>query len=181
MKTFTDNTGRAWSLAINVDAVKRVKALVNVDLLSAVEGKLIEQLVADPILLCDIVFCLCKPQADQLGVSDEDFGRAMAGDAIEQATSAMLEELVDFFPSRRRALLTKAVGKFRTLQETVISAAEARLESGMIEQRLAMDGLAASRTPPVVASVAASRRAVAWRSPAGVVDLEGHLAGLCKL
>ena len=139
MKTFTDNTGRAWSLAINVDAVKRVKALVNVDLLQAVEGKLIEQLVADPILLCDVVFCLCKPQADQLGVSDEDFGRAMAGDAIEQATSAMLEELVDFFPSRRRALLTKAVGKFRTLQETVLTAAEARLDSGLIEKRLAVE------------------------------------------
>ena len=139
MKTFSDNTGRAWSLAINVDAVKRVKALVNVDLLQAVEGKLIEQLVADPILLCDVVFCLCKPQADQLGVSDEDFGRSMAGDAIEQATGAMLEELVDFFPSRRRALLTKAVGKFKTLQDTVLTAAEARLDSGMIEKRLAVE------------------------------------------
>ena len=139
MRTFTDSTGRAWSLAINVDAVKRVKALVNVDLLQAVEGKLIEQLVADPILLCDVVFSLCKPQADQLGVSDEDFGRAMAGDAIEQATSAMLEELVDFFPSRRRALLTKAVGKFKTLQDTVLTAAEARLDSGLIEKRLAVE------------------------------------------
>jgi len=139
MKTFTDSTGRAWSLAINVDAVKRVKALVNVDLLETVEGKLIERLVADPVLLCDIVFCLCKPQADQLGVSDEDFGRAMAGDAIEAATAAMLEELVDFFPSRRRALLTKAVGKFKALQETVLTAAEARLDSGLIEQRLAAE------------------------------------------
>ena len=27
MKTFTDNTGRVWTIAINVDAVKRVKAL----------------------------------------------------------------------------------------------------------------------------------------------------------
>jgi len=134
-----DNTGRAWSLAINVDAVKRVKALVNVDLLEAVEGKLIERLVGDPVLLCDIVFVLCKPQADQLGVSDEDFGRSMAGDAIEQATAAMLEELVDFFPSRRRALLTKAVGKFKTLQETVLTAAEARLDSGLIEKRLAVE------------------------------------------
>jgi len=44
---------------------------------------------------------------------------------------------VDFFPSRRRALLTKAVGKFRTLQETVISAAETRLDSGMIEKLMA--------------------------------------------
>lgn len=139
MKTFTDNTGRAWTIAINVDAVKRVKALAKVDLLEAVEGKLIERLVSDPVLLCDVVYCLCKPQADQLGVSDEDFGRAMAGDAIEQATAAMLEELVDFFPSRRRALLTKAVGKFKKLQETVISAAETRLDSGMIEKLMARE------------------------------------------
>jgi hypothetical protein len=51
----------------------------------------------------------------------------------------MLEELVDFFPSRRRALLTKAVGKFKTLQETVISAAETRLDSGMIEKLMAKE------------------------------------------
>ena len=138
MKTFTDNTGRAWTLAINVDAIKRVKALAKVDLLEAVEGKLIERLVSDPVLLCDVVYTLCKPQADQLDVSDEDFGRAMAGDAIEQATAAMLEELVDFFPSRR-ALLTKAVGKFKTLQETVLSAAETRLDSGMIEKLMAKE------------------------------------------
>jgi len=137
MKTFTDTAGRTWTVAVHVDSIKRVKSLLDVNLLDAVEGKLLEKLVADPVLLCDILYCLCKPQADAQGVSDEDFGRAMAGDAIEQATAAMLEELVDFFPSRRRALLTKAVGKFRTLQETVISAAETRLDSGMIEKLMA--------------------------------------------
>ena len=76
MRTFTDNTGRAWTIAINVDAIKRVKALAKVNLLEAVEGKLIERLVSDPVLLCDVVYTLCKPQADQLDVSDEDFGRA---------------------------------------------------------------------------------------------------------
>jgi hypothetical protein len=45
MRTFNDNAGRTWTLAINVDAVRRVRSIVNVDLLEAVEGKLIEKLV----------------------------------------------------------------------------------------------------------------------------------------
>jgi len=151
MKTFSDNTGRSWMLTVNVGAVKRVKALIGVDLLEAVEGKLIERLASDPVLLCDVVYALCKPQADQLNVSDEDFGRSMAGDAIDNATSAMLEELVDFFPHRRRALLAKAVGKFRTLEQTVLTAAETRLDAldvdEMVKQMLAQHGGPSGTSP----------------------------------
>ena len=63
-----------------------------------VDGTLLEKLINDPILLCDVIYCVCMEEADSRGVSDEDFGRAMAGDAIELATTALLEELVDFFP-----------------------------------------------------------------------------------
>ena len=59
MKTFNDNTGNTWSIAINVDTIKRVRSLLDVNLLDAVEGKLLEQLIHDPILamrhhLCDL-------------------------------------------------------------------------------------------------------------------------------
>ncbi len=100
MKTFTDNAGRTWTIAINVEAIKRVRGLLNVDLLEIVDGKLIERLIRDPVLLCDIVYAVCKPEADAKNVSDENFGRAMAGDAIEHATKALLEELVGFSPAR---------------------------------------------------------------------------------
>ena len=150
MKTFTDNTGRAWQIAINVDAVKRVKGLLGVDLMEATEGRLLERLISEPILLCDLVYALCKPQADAAHVTDEDFGRAMAGDAIEAATGAMLEELVDFFPSRRRALLAKAVGKLRTLETMVLTAAENRLDSPELETQLqqGVQAMLASAMPP---------------------------------
>jgi hypothetical protein len=43
-------------------------------------------------------------------VSDEQFGQAMAGDAIEHATRAVLEELVGFSPSPRdRATLGRVL------------------------------------------------------------------------
>ena len=52
MRTFNDNAGRTWTIAINVDTIRRVRSLVSVDLLEAVEGKLIERLAGDPILFC---------------------------------------------------------------------------------------------------------------------------------
>lgn len=142
MKTFTDNAGRTWTLTINVDAIKRVRGLLDVDLLEVVEGNLIERLIRDPVLLCDVVYAVCKPEVDTRGVSDEEFGRAMAGDAIEHATRSLLEELVSFSPSPRdRANLQRVLEMTWKAMDRVRDVVEARLESGeldrMIEQALA--------------------------------------------
>jgi hypothetical protein len=137
MKTFTDNAGRSWSITINVDAIRRARTLVGVDLLGIVDGQLLQKLIADPVLLCDCVYALCKPQADQAKVSDEEFGRAMAGDAIDAATTALLEELVGFFPLGRRRVLAKALAKLKSLEAMATSHAESRLDSAELDQRLA--------------------------------------------
>ena len=136
MKTFNDNAGRTWTVTINVDAIKRVKSLLSVNLLEAVEGKLLERLVSDPVLLCDVIYAVCKPEADAKSVSDEDFGRSMAGDAIDLATTALLEELVDFFPQQRRRLLRKALEKLRKLESMALTAAETRLDSPELERQM---------------------------------------------
>ena len=133
MKTFRDNAGRTWSVTVDVTAVKRVRSLLDVNLLDVLDGKLIERLAVDPVLLCDVLYALVKPEADAGGVSDEEFGRAMAGDAIEHATTALLEELADFFPQGKRGLLRKALGKLRAWEEKALAAAEMRLESPELE------------------------------------------------
>jgi len=135
MKVFKDNAGREWTVEVNVAALKRVKSLVGVDLLGVLDGTLIERLVRDPVLLCDVVYAVCKPQADQRTVSDEDFGRAMAGDAIEHATEALLEELVSFCPSPRdRANLGRVLKATREVMDKARDIVEARLESGELEK-----------------------------------------------
>ena len=136
MKTFADATGRDWTIEVNVQTVKRVRGLLNVDLMDALGGDLIERLLGDPVLLCDVVYCLCKPQADDIGITDEDFGRAMRGDAIGSATEALLEELVDFFPPEKRVLLKKALGKLERFQEAAIELAHKRLDDPALEARL---------------------------------------------
>jgi len=136
MKTFNDNAGRTWTVAINVECIKRVKTLLSVNLLDAIEGKLIEQLVSDPVLLCDVIYAICKPEADTKEISDEEFGRAMAGDAIDNATTALLEELVDFFPSGKRQVLAKALAKLKTFQTKAVLAASKRLDDPRLDQQL---------------------------------------------
>jgi hypothetical protein len=136
MKTFNDNAGRTWTVTINVDSVKRVKSLLDVNLMEVVDGKLLERLAGDPILLCDVIYAVCKIEADAKNVTDEDFGRAMAGDAIDLATTALLEELVDFFPQGRRNLLRKALAKLKKLESMAMTAAETRLDSPELENRM---------------------------------------------
>lgn len=136
MKTFTDNLGHSWSVAINVECIKRVKSLLDVNLLDAVDGKLLERFISDPVLLCDVLYAICKPEADTKNIPDEEFGRAMAGDAIDAGTTALLEELVDFFPSGKRQVLSKALAKLKTFENKALEAASQRLDDPELEKRM---------------------------------------------
>ena len=111
MKTFTDTAGRTWTIALTIDAAKRVKGLLDVNLLELEAGDppLLTKLGTDVILLCDVIFALVKPQADQQGVTDEQFGAALGGEAILAAQTALYEELVHFFRGLGRNDLAKAV------------------------------------------------------------------------
>jgi hypothetical protein len=131
MRTFTDNAGRTWTIAINVAAIKRVRGLLGVDLYKLVDDgfKPLGALVGDPVKLADVLYCLCKDEADTKKVSDEDFGRALAGDAITLATDAFLEELIDFFPeARARSSLRKIVTESRKVRDRLLGQAEKVLE-----------------------------------------------------
>jgi hypothetical protein len=131
MKAFTDNASRTWSLSMTIDSVKRVRDLLGVNLVEPEAGDppLLTRLGTDEILLCDVVYCLIKPQADKLGVSDEDFGRSLGGDVILAAQTALYEELADFFQKRGRTDRAKAV----TAQKEMIDLAIERLTIKLTE------------------------------------------------
>ena len=136
MHTFNDTLGRTWTVTINVDAIRRVRALLDINLLDAIEGKLLERLVTDPVLLCDILFALVQPEAHAKNISDEDFGKSLGGDVLDHASSALLEELVDFFPSARRTVFRKALVKLKRLEGMAIETATQRLESDELERKM---------------------------------------------
>ena len=69
MKTFTDSSGRTWTIAVTVDAIKRVEGLikgVNLANLTSGDPPLLTRLETDVVLLCDVIFALVKPQADAM-------------------------------------------------------------------------------------------------------------------
>lgn len=105
MHGFRDCHGRNWSIRVDVGAVKRVRSALGVDLMQVAERKtrdggrepgVLERLASDPVLLVDVIYVLCRDQAQAAGVTDEEFGSAMAGDALEAAVNAMLGAIVDF-------------------------------------------------------------------------------------
>ena len=175
MKTFTDNAGRDWVIEINVASLKRVKGLTGTDLIAlavSMDTSVAERLASDPILLCDVLYAVCKPQADERGVSDEEFGRAMAGDAIESATVALLEDIVGFCPSPRdRAALGRVLtamrdardkardlvdknldrmiegGEIDRIVESAMTEAEARLEAGLEQTKSGGSSTSAPASP----------------------------------
>jgi hypothetical protein len=136
MHTFSDTQGRPWTITLNVDAIRRVRSVLNINLLEAIEGKLLERLITDPVLLCDILFVVIQPEAIAKEISDEDFGRSLGGDVLDVATTALLEELVDFFPSAKRTVFRKALAKLKQLETLAIETATRRLESSELEERM---------------------------------------------
>ena len=145
MHIFTDNKGRKWDIVLNVNQMKRVRAVLGIDLVNVitldakgeVKVDLIDRIANDPCLLVDILCVLTEKQAASLGVKDIQFGESLAGDAIEDATKAFLDELVDFFPGAKRLFLQKAVTLARKYTLEMTSALEKALSDPELEKRVA--------------------------------------------
>jgi hypothetical protein len=133
MKTFKDENGKPWVLSVNDGTVKKVRGLAGVDLLDLRDGNLFNELAADPVKLGDILWVLCQDEATAAGIDEMAFARALAGDALDSATNALLEEIVDFFPKPQRDVLRKALAKGREVQEREMARAMRRVDKALEE------------------------------------------------
>lgn len=115
MSAFKDAAGREWRLGIDVWCLRQVKARTGVDIgrLFEDEFKPYRELVRDIGLFVDVLWVLVEDQAVRLGVTDEHFGRALGGDAVEEAAAAFEEAVADFYPSRPRQVLKALAVKTR--------------------------------------------------------------------
>jgi hypothetical protein len=116
MKTFSDNAGRTWTIDLTIGAAKRVRDLLRIDLLAPLIVKrrkrpdgsvrktlpLVTRLQLDVVALIDVIYVLVKPQADAQGVTDEQFGQALGGEAACAAHEAFMGEWRGFFHELRR-------------------------------------------------------------------------------
>ena len=137
MHVFKDRDGKDWTIDVNVNTLKRVKSALDVDLMELVsDTRFVDRLTADPCLLVDILYVICQPQCLEAGISDEQFGRRMAGDAIEDATGALLGDFVDFFPGRKREILRNALAKLKAVENRILDLAQATLDDPKLDDQL---------------------------------------------
>ena len=135
-RRFTDSQDRAWDLTITVAALQRCKNLAGIDLAAKVEGDLFDVLADDPILLCNTLAAIVKPQMDSRGIDDEGFAAGLGGDTIDDAAAALIEALVYFFRNRHGGIVAKIARKRKTLNKMANRAVDAYIDSGQIERRL---------------------------------------------
>lgn len=130
---WTDAGGRDWTTTVTGATVKRVKELTDVLLTDVAETDLLERLSNDVILLCNVLYAVCKPQCDQRQITDADFGELLVGDRIDHAYQSLTKDLIDFFPSRRRELVARIAAATQAVQT-----AQVRLiDRKMSEQQIA--------------------------------------------
>lgn len=107
MATFRDGNDNEWTLRIDTWQIRVVREATGFEI-----GKLLaddmarwKELASDPVLFGRVLMSLCAAQVKELGTSEEQFHRALAGDCLGDAHEAFERAYMDFCPSRQRALL----------------------------------------------------------------------------
>ncbi len=130
MQKFLDRRGRVWVVDIDNTTLKRVKLLTDVRLLDAIDqgSDVVARLSTDPLLLGDVLYAICKPQADSQQISDEAFAEGIAGDVIDEGVKAVIDALVAYCPESKRRLLRKSADKQKVIETRGLELIEQRLD-----------------------------------------------------
>jgi hypothetical protein len=147
MHSFKDTSGAEWKLELTVGSIKRVRDEVKVNLADDVFTGLLDKLAGDTLLLCDVVWSLIKPQAQALDVDVEKWCNRMGGDALDKASKALLDELIDFSPPPRRGLLKQIMAKALEMQDKSIAEATRVISDGTLDRALLGTTGSVSDTP----------------------------------
>ncbi len=156
MKSFKDAKGDTWETVITVSTLKRVNNLLGVDLSEIItqkDGKincdLLVKLSENPIFLVDVLFAVCKPQCEERKLSDDAFAERLLGDAISDATNALIEGMIDFFPEAKRKMLRKILELGEKISANMNSELDVVLNSPEMEKQISEKIKQFSKLPSV--------------------------------
>ena len=156
MREFRDDQGRPWMVALTVAAADRVRGLVTIDVTDDVEqpdGSVQRQTRSVPFDLIDagsitrtlevlrsnygkigeVLYAICRGQAEEKKLTKEQFLDGLRGDALEAGVKALEAELVDFFPQGLRKMVGLLVAKMDEVSSELMSRAEAGLQAATVE------------------------------------------------
>jgi hypothetical protein len=144
MKTFKDLKGRTWDININYSTIKRIKDLlginitdlINIDKETNLDISLLTRYASDIVLLIDTLYCICKDQADKLNITDVEFGESFSGEEADNALNALVEEVINFFPTAKKTLLNKVFSAVRKKEMEIHQKAIAAMMSQEFDEKL---------------------------------------------
>ncbi len=145
--TFTDASGDAWNLRLDVNTIRRVRDAHRVDLARIfTDVKSLDQLFGDVVLLVDVLFEIVRPQADARRIDSEQFGERLVGDSLDRAVTALEEAYIESVPqSRRRQLLRRLVDGTRAAQAQanlrIENAIDGLIRTAISEQNARLDAI----------------------------------------
>jgi hypothetical protein len=140
-----DSEGRFWSTEITPNDNRRVIRLVGVDLFDAFDGQLLTRLSRDPMCLVDTLYAVCKPEADERGLTAEQFAELLVGDAIEDAAEALVQGLLRFFPRDQRTVLARVWEGMKRAKQESLQAADSKISMEQVNELVTLSRTKAER------------------------------------
>lgn len=147
MKSFTDTQGRVWDVAGSLGAFERVKTQCGVDLLDITSTQESLRQLQDVFTLGRVLYQMCSSQCQQRGITPEQFAEGFNADTLNEASNAVMDEVIFFCRKEARPMLTMAMQKAREADRRMMERVAARTEELAAEMDKAMENLFVSTVP----------------------------------
>lgn len=130
MPSFVDASGREWSVTITVEEIAAVKEALDVHLTKIVDDdiKKLFDLIADPIQCVDVLWVVCRSQAESRGIDQRQFAKGFSGESFEQAGRCLVRAVFGFFPPSRRDPLLRLVEKTEQAMNLAMAQAATKID-----------------------------------------------------
>lgn len=117
MRTFKDTAARQWTVKLDIPLIAAVRKAHGVNLANLRE--LIEKLAPDVVVLVAVLWMSIESQATEAGVTEEQFGRSLTGQELQDGFYALLHATADFMPVQSRAPALAFVAQTRKATDRV--------------------------------------------------------------
>lgn len=113
MQRFNDRNGHEWFIELNIATARRIRQEMakdaRFDQFDFLDYAGILAAVNDVFFAADLLYVVCKEQADALEITTEEFGASLKGKYLFDAIAAFVAEYLDFFPDPTVAEKMRAV------------------------------------------------------------------------
>jgi hypothetical protein len=134
---FTDDRHRTWRIVLNYSLAKRLRDVTALDFVNYQDGKALLAIHDSDEKLVQVLWLLCEPQAQAAGVSEEEFGAGLGGDALEQGIEALEQALLNFSRPAKRQAIAAIRDKAHELVAAQTNLTETKLRSPKVTEFLA--------------------------------------------